>query len=88
MSFADPPPIHSCPPACMKQNPGDSGVNISQSALSIILFQRRTQFFACLELVRTNPGTNLQHCRGWYCCLHSEAFPEKDLAENGVKIDN
>ena len=36
----------------------------------------------CLELVRTNPGTNLQHCRGWYFCLHSEAFSEKDLAES------
>ena len=36
---------------------------ISQSALSIILFLSRTQFFARLELVRTNPGTNLQRCR-------------------------
>ena len=24
----------------------------------------------------------------WYRCLHSEAFPGKDLAESGVKIDN
>ena len=36
---------------------------ISQSALSITLFQSRTQLFARLELVRANPGTNLKRCR-------------------------
>ena len=42
---------------------------------------------ACSYQPKHEPAALLRGGK-WYRCLHSEAFPEKDLADSGVKIDN